>query len=360
MNIRFWRIKIATQFLLLLVTAFSATIVQAHGWFYNVNYLVTDEGTPPTKQDPNLINAWGIAFNPFGPVWVNNAETGTSTLYDGNGNIIPLVVTVPAPDGSTGAPTGIVYNGSSAFTVTEGSASAPSRFIFATEQGGLAAWAPTVDLTHAIRVADRSMTGAIYKGLAISAGGSGGLLYVTDFHNNRIDVFDSTFKLVTVSGSFSDAMLPAGYAPFGIQAINGDIYVTYAKQDDNAEDDVKGAGFGYVDVFDPNGHMIRRLISRGKLNAPWGITMSPAGFGMMSNRLLVSNFGDGRINVYDPATGWFMGTLRSTNGHPIQIDGLWGLAFGNGYADQPVDTLFFTAGPGGEDHGAYGRIDVAK
>lgn len=203
------------------------------------------------------------------------------------------------------------------------------------------------------------MTGAIYKGLAISGGGNGGLLYATDFHNNKVDVYDSEFKLITVDGGFVDAMLPPGFAPFGIQAINGNLYISYAKQDEDAEDDVQGAGLGYVDVFDPNGHMIRRLISRGRLNAPWGMTMAPAGFGVLSNRLLVANFGDGKINAYDPATGWYMGSLRGTDGHALKIDGLWGLAFGNGYANQSVNTLYFTAGPEDEEHGAYGRIDVA-
>lgn len=331
-----------------------------HGWFYNARYLVTDEGLPPTQKDPNLVNAWGIAFNPFGPVWVNNAETGTSTLYDGDGNIVPLVVKVPAPDGSTGAPTGIVYNGSQGFVVASGSLSAPSRFIFATEQGSLAAWAPTVDKYNAYTVANRSATGAIYKGLAMSGGGNGGLLYATDFHNNKIDVYDSEFKLVTAAGGFTDSHIPAGFAPFGIQAINGDLYVTYAMQDADREDDVQGSGLGYVDVYDPNGYLIRRLISRGHLNAPWGMAMAPAGFGWMSNRLLVANFGDGTINAYDPATGWFMGSLHSSWGKPIKIDGLWGISFGNGYANQSVNTLYFTAGPEDEEHGAYGRIDVMQ
>jgi uncharacterized protein (TIGR03118 family) len=352
--------RTAGRILLFCVLGISAATTHAINLFYDANYLVADEVAPPAKQDPNLVNAWGIAFNPFGPVWVSNAETGTSTLYDGDGNLIPLVVTVPAPDGGQGEPTGIVYNGSSGFVVQSSGLSAPSRFIFATENGSLAAWAPSVNMTQAITVVDNSATGAIYKGLAVSAGGAGGLLYATDFHNNKIDVFDDKFAPVSVVGAFVDPSIPAGYAPFGIQAIHGDIYVTYARQDDEAEDDVRGAGFGYVDVFDPNGQLIRRLISRGRLNAPWGLAVSPAGFGIMANRLLVANFGDGKINAYNLVTGTPVGVLRAKNGHPIQIDGLWGLAFGNGYAGQPVNTLFFTAGPEEEEHGAYGRIDVAQ
>ena len=245
--------------------------------------------------------------------------------------------------------------------MSAGSTSGPSRFIFATEDGVIAGWAPTVDATHAIRVIDKSKsTGAVYKGLAISAGGTGSLLYAADFHNNKIDIFDSSFKAASTSGSFSDPSLPAGFAPFGIQAINGDIYVSYAKQDDKKHDDVAGKGLGFVNAFDPNGKLIRRVVSRGSLNSPWGMALAPAGFGKFSNRLLVGNFGDGKINAYDLVTGQFIGKLKSLDKKSaIQISGLWGLAFGNGFVNQPVNTLFFAAGPGDEKHGLYGRIDIA-
>jgi uncharacterized protein (TIGR03118 family) len=203
----------------------------------------------------------------------------------------------------------------------------------------------------------------VYKGLAIIAGGANSMLYAADFHNNRVDVFDKTFaKKVLPVGAFIDPMLPGGYAPFGLQAINGEIYVSYAKknQDPNINDEVQGHGFGYVNVFDPNGLFIKRVASAGKLNAPWGIALAPAGFGRFSGRLLVGNFGDGKINAYDVATGQFIGHLEDTNGKSIKIEGLWGIAFGNGFAGQPVNTLFFAAGPGDEAHGLYGRIDVDR
>ncbi|MGE5649464.1 TIGR03118 family protein [Noviherbaspirillum sp. UKPF54] len=336
---------------------------QVTGNFYQQHNLVSDGSNPADNTDPNLINSWGIAFNPFGPVWVADNGTGVSTLYDGNGKPQPLVVQIPGPANASGpgTPTGIVFNGSTGFVVSQGGASGASKFIFATEDGVIAAWAPNVDATHAIRMIDNSVaTAAVYKGLALSAGGSGSLLYAADFHNNRIDVFDGSFKPVTLpAGAFSDPNLPAGFAPFGLQAIGGDIYVSYAKQDAAKHDDVAGVGLGFIDVYDPNGTLLRRVVSQGALNSPWGMTLAPAGFGQFSGRLLVGNFGDGLIHAYDAATGEFAGTLKDAGKRPIQIDGLWGLAFGNGFANQPVNTLFFAAGPGDEKQGLYGRIEVA-
>jgi uncharacterized protein (TIGR03118 family) len=217
-----------------------------------------------------------------------------------------------------------------------------------------------VDATHAILAVDNSASEAIYKGLALAANGQGHFLYAADFHHNRIDVFDSNFHPVTLSGHFSDPRIPPRFAPFGIQNILGNLYVTYAKQDEEGEDDVTGPGLGFVDVFDANGHLLRRLISRGPLNAPWGVALAPADFGRFRNRLLIGNFGDGRINAFDLRTGEFRGTLRKASGKPIEIEGLWGLAFGNGLLNQPTKTLFFAAGPDDEEHGLYGRIDVAQ
>jgi len=338
---------------------------------YQQHNLVSDGSVTADHVDPNLVNAWGLAFNPFGFVWVADNGSGDSTLYDGAGNPQSLVVQIPTPTASSGGnPTGIVFNGSSGFMVTAAGVSGASRFIFATEDGIIAAWAPNVDATHAIVAVDNSKgSGAIYKGLALSGDGSRQLLYAADFHNAKVDVFDSSFAPVDLAAStaarpssntpFHDRKIPAGFAPFGIQAIGGNIYVTYAMQDADKEDEVAGRGLGYVDVYDPNGTLLHRVASRGSLNAPWGIAMAPAGFGRFSNTLLVGNFGDGTINAFEPVFNFQIGTLRGPDHQPLKIDGLWGLAFGNGLANQPVNTLFFAAGPDDEAHGLYGRIDPA-
>jgi uncharacterized protein (TIGR03118 family) len=328
--------------------------------FYQQRNLVSN--TPALRAehiDPNLVNAWGLAFNPFGFAWVADNGTGVSTLYDGSGNPQSLVVTIPGRAGAKGSPTGTVFYGGPGFVVTKGTASGPSRFLFAAEDGGISGWSPGVDPTNAIRVIDNSAQNALYKGIAISGNGSGTLLYATDFHNGKIDVFDANFQPVALPGRpFQDPRLPAGYGPFGLQAINGDLYVTYAKQDAQRRDDVAGRGFGFVSVFTPDGRFVRRFASGGALNAPWGMALAPASFGRFSDRLLVGNFGDGAINAYDLATGRWLGQLKGTHRKAIHIDGLWGIAFGNGVSGQPVDTLFFSAGPNDEGNGLYGRIDV--
>jgi uncharacterized protein (TIGR03118 family) len=325
---------------------------------YRQRNLVSDTPAIPAEHhDAQLVNSWGVAFNPFGVVWVADNGSGVSTLYDGDGNKQTLVVTIPGAGREHGNPTGIVFYGGTEFVVTQGKLSGPARFIFASEDGGISAWAPNVDPTNAIRVVPPS--GAIYKGLALGANGSGARLYATDFHNGKVDVYDGGFHPVALAGHpFVDHGIPDGYAPFGIQAINGDIYVTYAKQDADREDDVPGTGHGYVSVFDPDGRFVRRLISRGDLNSPWGLALAPASFGRYGDRLLVGNFGNGRINAYDPATGEWVGQLRGADHEPIRIEGLWGIAFGNGLRNQPTNTLFFASGPDDEQHGLYGRIDV--
>lgn len=327
------------------------------GVTYTQHNLVSDGFVPADHIDPNLVNGWGIAFNAFGPAWVGNNGTGTSTLYDGNGNVLPLVVQIPGPTTpGGGTPTGVVWNGSTGFVISNGTASGPSRFIFATEDGVIAAWAPNVDHTHALR--EITSAGAVFKGLAISAGGSGQQLYAANFSRATVDVYDSSFKPVMLPmGAFTDPGIPRGFAPFGIQNINGDIYVTYAKQDAVKHDEVDGPGLGFVDAYTPNGRLIRRVASRGSLNAPWGLALAPAGFGRFGNTLLVGNFGDGHINAYDTVYGTPAGSLRDANHRPIQIKGLWGLSFGNGFLNQSVDSLFFSAGPSAEVHGLYGRLD---
>ena len=316
---------------------------------FTTQAIVADAGAAHT--DANLVNAWGIAFNPTGFVWVANNGTSTSTLYDGDGVPQTLVVAVP------GNPTGIVFNGSTDFKVTANGITGASPFIFVGESGTVSGWSPAVDRTHAITAADTGGT-ALYKGLAIGAYAGANYVYAADFRNNRIDVYDAAFKKAALPGTFTDPNLPAGYAPFGIQA-NGDrIYVAYAQRAASGNDEVKGAGLGVVDVYDTAGNLVRRVTAGGALNAPWGLAVAPANFGDFSNALLVANFGDGRINAYNPATGTFIGTLAKSDKTPIVIDGLWGIAFGNGVNKQPTNTLFYTAGPGDEAHGAYGRIDL--
>jgi uncharacterized protein (TIGR03118 family) len=347
--------------LMLSLTVLMIPSLHAGGKFYQQRNLVSDGFVPAEHQDINLVNPWGIAFNPNGFVWVANNGIGVATLYDGDGVLQSPVVTIPPPPGDTGpgSPTGIVYNGSTDFVVSKGGVSGPSRFIFASENGTIAAWAADVDARNALLVVDNAGSGAIYKGLALAANGTGNFLYATDFHNSRIDVFDKAFKPAKLSGAFHDPHLPDGFGPFGIHNINGDLYVTYAKQDEEKEDDVAGKGLGFVNIFDANGQLIRRFASRGHLNAPWGPALAPADFGKFSNRLLIANFGDGVINAFDVASGNFHGRLRNSAGEKLINEGLWGISFGNGLHNQPTNVLFFAAGPGDEAHGLYGRIEPA-
>jgi len=331
---------------------------------YRVTDLVSDTGGA-AHTDTALVNAWGIAFNPQGFVWVADNGTGKSTLYNGLGVPQSLIVSIPSVTNSEdpGSPTGIVFTGGDDFVVTQGSASGPARFIFATENGSISAWSPQVDMTHAIIMVDDSDENNIYKGLAVAPVGNSHRLYATDFHNNRVEVYDGSFGSIEVPGHFADPTIPPRFAPFGIQTIGDRIYVTYAMQDANAEDEIDGPGLGYVNAFTVDGFRIARIASRGELNAPWGIALAPQHFGQHSNELLIGNFGDGRINAFSSHRS-FVGvtTYRSegplrARGHAITIDGLWGIAFGNGLQNQPRDTLFFAAGPQHEGHGLYGRID---
>jgi uncharacterized protein (TIGR03118 family) len=319
--------------------------------------LVSDVPGAAAHTDANLVNGWGVAFNPTGFVWVADNGTNKSTLYDGNGVPQTLVVSIPPGTAGDALPTGIVFSGGTDFVVSANGVSGPSRFIFAGQAGTIAGWAPNVNLNSAITVVDGAAASKSYLGLALAAQGTANRLYATDFHNHVVDVYDGSFALLALPGAFTDPALPAGYAPFGIQALGGRIYVTYAQQDTGG-DEVKGAGLGVVDVYDTAGVLIRRLATGGTLNAPWGLALAPADFGSFSNALLVGNFGDGRINAFDPNTGALLGTLSDMNGNPIVVDGLWGMAFGNGLNNQPANTLFVAAGPDDESHGLYARIDM--
>jgi uncharacterized protein (TIGR03118 family) len=338
-------VAVLVPVLLLALAAFAAE----PGNSYSRRNLVSDGGVPAEHVDPDLVNGWGIAASASGPWWVNAADSGKSLLYNAVGVKSSLVVAVP------GAPTGIVFNGGSGFVIPN---VGQARFLFASEDGTISAWSPSLSPnTQAVVVIDSTSAAASYKGLAIDSTTAGTRLYAADFHNARVDVFDGTFAPVTAAGAFTDSNLPAGYAPFGIQMLAGSVYVAYAKQDEEAADEVAGPGLGIVDKYDLSGRLIARVASGGALNAPWGMALAPAGFGRFSGKLLVGNFGDGRINVFDPVTFEPKGHLKGPNSRPIKIDGLWGIAFGNGGTAGPATTLYFAAGPHDEEDGLFGRID---
>jgi uncharacterized protein (TIGR03118 family) len=340
-----------------------------NGSAYSVTPLVSDMAGVALHQDPHLVNPWGIVAGPQTgpqtPFWVaNNHGQGTSTLYNGAGLPLPpppatpLVVTL----GADFAPTGIVFNGTPDFQLTPGTPSSKAAFIFSGEGGKIAGWNGSSGMGVTIF---SGSPGASYKGLAIASSGGSNYLYATDFANNKIDVFNGSFVRQSWPG-FVDPKLPPNYAPYGIQAIaNGpggatQLYVTYAQQDGNGDGTV-GAGLGIVDIYDTSGNFIKTLIGTGGwLNEPWGVALAPANFGTASGTLLVGNFGDGKINEFDPWTGAYLGTLSDWNGKPIAYPGLWGISFGNGSdtLKQPLNTLFFAAGVNDEMDGLYGRIDL--
>jgi uncharacterized protein (TIGR03118 family) len=296
--------------------------------------------------DTSLRNAWGITATPTGIVWISSNHGSSSPVYDKTGKTIRPPVTIPSVDPNLpGAPTGIVFNGSTDF--------GGNKFIFSGEDGIITAWASG---NSAVKVADRSQFDAVYKGLAMAADGGANFLYAANFKGGKIDVFDNHFNYVTTK-PFLDASIPAGFGPFNIQNIGGMLYVTYAKlkAPDNM-DDQAGAGNGYVDIFKPDGTLVKRFASQGTLNSPWGITHAPAGFADNAETILVGNFGDGRINIFD-MSGNYKGQLQN-NGQVISIDGLWALDFLNSSTAGPISTdpLYFTAGPGGESHGLFGYL----
>ena len=321
---------------------------------YVVTPLVSNNGVPGTTVDPHLVNAWGLTASPTSPWWVNAADADKSLLYNTAGGKLALEVTV------AGGPTGIVFNGNPGFPV--GATNAVARFIFATESGTIAGWAGGASAE--VRV-DNSEAGAIYKGLAIATTGAGTFLYAANFAEARVDVFDHTWSPANSAGGFADPTLPAGYAPFGIQAIGSRVFVAFAKQGESGGGSIEeeaGQGLGFVDAFDTDGNFLVRVAQHGQLNAPWGLAMAPDGFGRFSGDLLVGNFGDGQINAYEELpNGHFehRGVLQSGDGKPVVIDGLWALQFGHGATNNgPTNALFFTAGPNGEEDGLFGMIQA--
>jgi uncharacterized protein (TIGR03118 family) len=317
---------------------------------YTVHRLQADQAGEAAHTDPDLVNGWGIVASPTSPWWVSDNGTSKSTLYNGNtGEKVALTVTVPGP------PTGIVFNGTADFRVNAGTGPAPSRFIFATDNGQIAGWNGVGNAA----ISAATTPDAVYLGLAIGHVGAANYLYAANFPAAHVDVFNGSFQITQLSGGdFVDPGLPSGYAPFGIQAIGDEVFVAYAKQNAEGDEEVAGLGLGFVSVFGMDGTFHGRVASGGELNAPWGLAMSPATFGKFSNDLLVGNFGDGRIHAFHRTTaGWEeRGVLKGTDRRPISIDGLWGIGFGNGAASGPRDTLFFAAGPDDETHGLFGSI----
>ena len=332
---------------------------------------------PADPADPDLVNSWGVSAPPGtdqapgGALWVSDNGKDKTTLYTSGTattvNKAGLVVTI-----TSGAPTGQVFNAdtnSNDFVVRDAAGhSGAAAFIFVSENGGIDGWNPNVGVapganppSTVTEVARDNGANAVYKGLAQAQASDGKTyLYAANFRSRRVEVYDSNFMPVELPGGlFVDRRLPAGYAPFDIAEFAGKLYVTYAKQDAGLEDDVAGPGHGFVDVFTNDGALVRRLVTRGALNSPWGLALAPGNFGSFSGALLVGNFGDGHINAYDPDTGAHLGQLRGTNGRPIAIQGLWSLRFGNGNAAK-TNELIFSSGPGGEAHGLLGKLVLAS
>jgi len=328
------------------------------------------------KIDANLQNPWGIAVAPGLPFWISDNNSNLSTLYSGIGAIETQSITgsanvgIAIPASAAGVPanpTGQVYNGNGGFLIPTNNGQETALFIFDGEGGTIAAWAAGSGATAVTAYDDGVANGAnhaVYKGLAIGTVGGATYLYATDLHNNKVDVFDTNFsKPTAMQGKFVDPNIPAGFVPFGIAALNGNLYVTFAKQDAAMHDETTGAGLGYVDIFDLSGNLLSQFAAAGSLNAPWGIATAPAGFGSLQGDVLIGNFGDGTINIFSSngtALANFEGPLMSSGGQPIAFPGLWSLVFGNGDADKPLTTLFYTAGFADQTDGVFGGITVAS
>lgn len=306
---------------------------------YTLTTFVKNSGKHGDKQ---LINPWGLAYGPSEYFWFSDQGTGLSTLYDGNGVKQSLVVTIPPASGTgLGSPTGIVYNGGSQFQIMHWT----SAFMFATLDGLICGWSHFEPNNALIGV---SSPGSVYTGLAINAANN--RIYASDFANNKIDVYDGTFKLVT---SFTDPAIPAGYAAFNVQDIGGQLYVAYALQN--------GKKGGYIDIFTESGTLVKTLVANSKqLNQPWGFAMAPSNFGVFSNALLVSNnVNSGTIVAFDPNTGAFLGTLSTSAGKKIKVGGVWGIEFGGGDPQNGnTNSLYWVGGPKEDTAGVYGVINA--
>ncbi|MEO6133055.1 MAG: TIGR03118 family protein [Saprospiraceae bacterium] len=313
--------------------------------YQQVNLVASSNDHNATRIDTNLVNAWGTAIGPTGAFWISSTEKDLTTVYDRNG------VTLLAPINVEGEPTGVVYNGTADFVIP--STSLVSKFIYVGEEGTVHSWSSG---TTAVEVVDNHPSGAVYKGVALAADGGANFLYIANFSEGEIEVLDKNFAYVTTK-PFEDATIPAGFAPFNVQNIDGKLFVTYAKQSADKYDDVSGAGNGYVNIFKTDGTLVKRFASQGTLNSPWGIAKAPDGFDQGSGAILIGNFGDGRINIFDK-DGVYKGQLKDGS-TPITIEGLWSLTFpSNGIPVGDLNQLFFTAGPDDESHGLFGYIKL--
>jgi uncharacterized protein (TIGR03118 family) len=340
----------------------------AENEFHQTNLISDRSDQGAQVVDPNLLNAWGLALSPTSPLWVADNNAGVATVYSINvggtmAKKVNLTVTLPGGRASTGdgsSPTGQVFNPTSGFVVTSNAGSGPGLFIFSAEAGQISAWNPAADpVVNGASTAqvEFSSPTAVYKGLTIASNGRGTFLFASNFHDGRVDVFNSKFHRVRMPGNFRDPFLPRGYAPFGIQAIGGFIYVSYALQNAAKHDDVAGPGHGFIDIYTTDGFLVKRLVSRGDLNSPWGLAVAPQGFGPFGGDLLVGNFGDGLIHAYGLFSGRPHGALLDEQRQPIQIDDLWGLHFGTA-ATGGTSTLLFSAGINDEKDGLVGSINA--
>ncbi len=318
---------------------------------YEQTNLVSDMAGAAAHTDPKLINPWGISFFPGQPFWISDNNSGYSTVYDANGVTQLAPVLIPAPPGhnSPATPTGTVINPTSGFKVGD----VPSQFLFVGEDGTISGWNGT---GNAILAVDHSAAGAVYKGMAIlSPACCATYLAVANFHSGLIETYTQNFDLLAPPGSFTDPSLPAGYAPFNIQPIGNQVFVTYAVQDAAKHDPVNATGNGIVDIFDLEGNFVERYAQNGSLNSPWGVVQASANFGQFSNDILIGNFGDGTINAFDLTTGDSLGQLKDQTGAAITNASLWALVFGAGGTGD-TNTLYFTAGLANEGHGLFGAI----
>jgi uncharacterized protein (TIGR03118 family) len=323
---------------------------------YTQANLTSDIPGLAANTDPNLKNPWGVSFSATSPFWISDQATNVSTLYDGLGALNPLVVSTPPTSGAPLGPTGQVFNNSGGgFALPTGS---PALFIFATLAGTIDAWNGASGTTATIVATSAN---SVYTGLAIGSNSTGSFLYAANFAGGRIDVFNSTYAPTTLGGTFVDPNLPAGYVPYNIENIGGTLYVAYSQVNPVTHEAAVGAGLGVVSLFDTNGNFIRRLVSSGgQLNAPWGVTVTPAAFGDFSSKVLVGNFGDGSINAFEPSTGAFLGTLQDANGNPIVNNSLWALKVRSGGPNVNPNAVYFTAGINDEVNGLFGSIQAAE